>query len=190
MRRSSSSASAGATTSQPNKMEMAPSSGAMRRTSSSAAASGTYSQQWNAMPRRPNTIPLNGEKISKIRPKLAKFREEHQKFHFESGLDAIDSNKIFAQAIQGCAANSERRPTAPSVSEATDVTNDTDVTGVTVLTFDGKTGLETQEKVKRQLDPVLKARKDLLRSMGTCGGCRGKKVKVRLYCPPAAKDHH
>ena len=142
------------------------------------------------MPRRPNTIPLKKEKVSKIRPKLAKFREEHQKFHFESGLDAIDSNKIFAQAIRGRTTNSGRRPAALSVSEVTDVTNDTEVTGVTVLTFDGKTGLETQEKVKGRLDPVLKARKDLLRSMGTCEGCRGKKVKVRLSCPPATKDHH
>lgn len=169
---------------------MAPGSGAMRRTSSSASASGTFSQQGIAMPRRPNTIDLNREKVSKIRPKLAKFREEHQKFHFESGLNAIDSDKVFAQAIRGRATNSGRRPAARSVSGTTDVTNDTEVTGATLLTFDGKTGLETQEKVKRQLDPVLKARKDLLRSMGTCEGCRLKKVKVRLYCPSAAKDQH
>lgn len=137
---------------------------------------------------RPNTKSLNEEKLAKIRPKLNTYRIEVLKLQDISGLDAKDTSNIVAQALQGRATKIGRGPSssAQSISGhsecsfATDVTNDTNDTGFTI-TFNSRTGAEQQEKVKRQLDPVLKARKDLMRSIGTCNECRTKKVKVRSF---------
>lgn len=163
-----------------------PLSNTTRRSSSASAGAANY-HQCDVTQHRPNTIPLNEVKLSKIRPKLATYRTECEKLQFLSGLDARDSSDIVAQAIQGRVPKKSNRPpsSAQSISArseqsfVTDVTNDTEGTGFTI-TFNSKTGAETQEKVKRQLDPVLKARKDLLRCVGTCQECRTKKIKVRL----------
>lgn len=179
MRRTSSSTSANAPNYQQSRM--APSSSVVRGNSSSASAGAPNYQNGRIMQRRPNTIPLNRDKIPKIPPKLKAFRAEHEKLQFLSGLDVQGSNNIIAQAMQKRAPKNNKGP--PSISAqseqsfTTDMTVDTERTSVTII-FDRNTGQETQEKVKKQLDPVLKSRKDLLRAIGTCKECRTKKVKV------------
>lgn len=189
MKRSSSSTSENAPNYQ--RSGMAPSSNAVRRSSSSASAAAPNHQAGPHMKRRPNTIPLNRDKISKISAKLKAFRAEHEKFQFLSGLDAQGSNNIIAQAMQKRASKNNKGP--PSISAqseqsfTTDRTVDTERTSVTII-FDRNTGQETQEKVKKQLDPVLKSQKDLLRAIGTCKECRSKKVKVCAIIIPHVQD--
>lgn len=123
---------------------------------------------------------MNRDNFERIRLKLGKYRAEVETLQFVAGLDARDSSNIVAQALYGRGPKNGRTQSISGRSErsfVTDVTNDTNDTGFTI-TFNSKTGAEQQEKVKRQLDPILKARKDLLRSVGTCPECRMKKVKV------------
>lgn len=170
---------------------MAPNSSAVRRNSTFALTGAPNYQNGRILQRRPNTIPLNRDKISKIYPKLKAFRAEHEKLQSLSGLDVQGSNDIIAQAMQKRAPKNNRGPSSISAqseqSFTTDMTVDTERTSVTII-FDGNTGQETQEKVKKQLDPVLKSRKDLLRAIGTCKECRNKKIKVCTIISPHVQD--
>lgn len=189
MRRSSSSTSANVPNYQQSRV--APNSSAVRRNSSSASTAAPNHQAGSNMQRRPNTIPLNRDRISKIPAKLKAFRAEHEQLQLLSGLDAQGSNNIIAQAMEKRVPKNNRGP--PSISAqseqsfVTDMTVDTERTSVTII-FDRNTGQETQEKVKKQLDPVLKSRKDLLRAIGTCRECRNKKVKVCTVIIPRVQD--
>lgn len=133
--------------------------------------------------RRRNAIPLNKQQIAKIRPKLATYRTECENLQFESGLGIGDVSGIVARV---CGARLRKDREGPhqlsdhhsEQTYRTDFTTDTEDRGFT-LTFDRYTEAESEWKIKKQLDPVLKARKDVARSIGTCQECRRKKVKVR-----------
>lgn len=129
----------------------------------SKAAQGSGRSFYGPLPRRPNAIPLKKESLGKIRTGLAAYRAEYGKAQISSTIkDSAYGTSIVTSAE------------SVDASDAASI-----ATG-----FSGNVEAEAHRQFGNQSEPVLKARKYLLRCLGTCSGCRAKKAKVRFVLYP------
>ncbi len=177
----------------------------MRRAVASFGLSG-LSTPPSTSQQRLNVQPLNNEddNISRVREKLATYRIAVEDANGKSlegllpnevvpvGVDRGESGPFAANLSPGSPTASMtaqwRFPATPqrstrAPSERSYLTFHTQNSDITVGThvFSALDGAIAEDREKKKLHPVMKAKKDLFRRLGKCRfGCRDKKIKVGI----------
>lgn len=141
---------------------------------------------------RPNTQPITKEKDKhrKVLQKLQAYKKAYDKQSFQSqlpteeirvGLESSAPFSLYSSSNShgmhtpfGSEYSPHPKPSSVS-SHGTAFTQDT---RHSTSVWSASNGMEAQEKQKKKLGPVLQARKDLVRTLGSCQLCSPRKIKV------------